>query len=97
MIENLQYLNRTLDAILGHLISFSIIYLYPFLILSLTLLDISDFKVTEYNKFRLNSNIIAYFCSLIFCYRIGTFSAVVELQVQSTSFSKERNDKGENN
>jgi hypothetical protein len=30
MIENLQYLNRTLDAILGHLISFSIVYLYAF-------------------------------------------------------------------
>jgi len=36
MIENLQQLNRTSDAILSLFISFSIIYLYPFLILSLT-------------------------------------------------------------
>jgi len=33
----------------------------------------------------------------IFCYRIGTFSAVVEIEVQNTSFSKERNHKPETN
>jgi hypothetical protein len=97
MTENLQYLNRTLDAILIHFISFNIIYLHPFLILSLTLFGISDCKVTEYNKFRLNLNIVAFFCSLIFWYRIGTFSAIVELQVQNTSFSKGRNHRGETN
>jgi hypothetical protein len=93
----LAILNRKLDVILGHLISFSIIYLYPLLILSLTLRGVSDCKVMRYNKFRLNSNIIAYFCTLIFCYRIGTFSAVVKLQIQNTSFSKERNHKGKTN
>jgi hypothetical protein len=97
MIENLQYLNRTLDANLGHFILFSIIYVYPFLMLSLTLLGISVCRVIKCNKFCLNSIIIAYFCSLMTCYIIGTFSTVVELQVQRTSFSKEINHKGETN
>ena len=97
MIGKLQNLKRTLDAILGHCISFSIICFYPFLILSLTFLGILDCKVIEYNKFSLHSKIIAYFCSLMFCYGIGTFSAAGQRQLQSTSCSKERIHKGETN
>lgn len=47
-------------------ISFSIIYLHPFVMLSLTPLDISDCKVIEYNKFPLNSKVIAYFSAYYF-------------------------------